>query len=123
SVSYYLEALKMAEREKDLKNIAIASNGLGNALGNIPKREQEALDYFNRALKTEEQRKNNRGIAMNLLSIGHYYINQEQFQQAREQLTSLIQLNLQIKDDYEIAMTNEYLCISYLEEGKDFQKA
>src|SRR5690606_12934869 len=87
SVSYYLEALKMAEREKDLKNIAIASNGLGNALGNIPKREQEALDYFNRALKTEEQRKNNRGIAMNLLSIGHYYINQEQFQQAREQLT------------------------------------
>ena len=123
SVSYYLEALKMAENENNLKNIAIASNGLGNALGNIPNRGQEALKYFNRALKTEEQQENNRGIAMNLLSIGHYYINQQQFYQARKELSRLMILNRQIKDDYGIAITNEYFGISYLEEGKDFNKA
>lgn len=123
SVSYYLEALKIAEKENSLKNIAIASNGLGNALGNIPNRGEEALNYFNRALKTEKQQENNRGIAMNLLSIGHYYINQKQFIKAREQLSGLMAINEKLKDNYGLAMTDEYFGISYLEEGEDYTKA
>ena len=123
AVSSYLEALKIAEKESNLKNIAISSNGLGNALSNIPNRRQEALDYFNRALKTEELQKNNRGIAMNLLSISHYYIDQEQFPQAREYLSRLMILNTASKDIHGIAITEEFLGISYLREEKNFSKA
>ena len=123
SVSYYLKALRIAEKENDLKNIAISSNGLGNALGNIPYRRQEALDFFNRALKVEKERGNNRGIAMNLLSISHYYIDQQEFHQAREQLSQLMTLNLHLKDEHGIAITDEYFGISYLEERKNYAKA
>ena len=123
SVSYYLKALKLAEKENNLKNIAIASNGLGNALGSIPNRGEEALEYFNRALKTEESHGNNRGKAMNLLSIGHYHIKQKQFDKARQQLSKLMILNQQLKDAYGLAMTDEYFGISFLEEGKDYNKA
>ncbi len=123
SVSYYLKALNIAERENNLKNIAIASNGLGNALGNIPNREQEALLYFNQALKVEKEAGNNRGIAMNLLSISHYFINQQEFHQARERLSQLEVLNRGLKDNHGLAITDEYFGISYFEEGNDFPKA
>ena len=123
SVSSYLEALKIAEKESNLKNIAIASNGLGNALSNLPNRRQEALDYFNRALKTEELQKNDRGIAMNLLSISHFYIDQKQFEVAREYLTRLMTLNKALNDIHGIAITEEYFGISYLREEKNFSKA
>lgn len=123
SVSYYLKALKFAEKENDLKNIAIASNGLGNALGNISNRRQEALNFFNQALKAEKERENNRGIAMNLLSISHYYIDQQEFHQAREQLSQLMSLNQHLNDDHGLAITDEYFGLSYLEEGKNYPKA
>src|SRR5690554_1944958 len=38
SVRFFIEALKIAELEQDLRNIAIASNGLGNTFINIPER-------------------------------------------------------------------------------------
>ncbi|MEO6683735.1 MAG: histidine kinase, partial [Ginsengibacter sp.] len=123
SVFYYLEALKLAERENNLKNIAISSNGLGIALGNIPGRQTEALDYLNRALITEKDQGNNRGVAMNLLSIGHYYIDNRDFSQAREHLTKLLELNEKFKDEHGIAITLESLGLSYLYEGKDYKKA
>ena len=86
SVKYYLAALKIAEKENDLKNIAISSNGLGNALENIPEKQDEALSYFNRALKAEKSRNNSRGIAMNFLSIGDYYIQKKEYTIARDYL-------------------------------------
>src|SRR5699024_9405227 len=45
AVTYYLKALKLAEEHDAPRDIAIASNGLGIALNNIPGREDEALNY------------------------------------------------------------------------------
>src|SRR5699024_1386805 len=36
AIAYYMKALEIAEKGNNLKNIAIASNGIGNALGDIP---------------------------------------------------------------------------------------
>lgn len=123
AVKYYLAALKIAEREKDLKNIAISSNGLGNALENIPERQDEALSLFNRALKAEKSRNNPRGIAMNLLSIGDYYIQKKEYKIARNYLEKLKKLNAANNDEHGLAITDEFFGISYLEEGKDYNKA
>lgn len=123
AVKYYLAALKIAEKEKDLKNIAISSNGLGNALENIPERQDEALSLFNRALKAEKSRNNPRGIAMNLLSIGDYYIQKKEYKIARNYLEKLKKLNAANNDEHGLAITDEFFGISYLEEGKDYNKA
>lgn len=123
SVSWYLKALTIAEKENNLKNIAISCNGLGNALGNIPNRQEEALEYFNRALKTEEIQKNSRGVAMNLLSISDYYIDTKQFLPARQQLNQLMDLNRKLKDEHGMAITAEFFGLSYLREGKNYEKA
>jgi tetratricopeptide (TPR) repeat protein len=123
AVQYYLDALKIAEKENDLKNIAISSNGLGNTLGNIPERQDESLAYFNRALQAEKSRNNPRGMAMNFLSIGDYYIQKKEYKIARDYLKKLKDLNRTNKDKHGLAITDEFYGISYLEEGKELDRA
>lgn len=123
SVKYYLAALKIAEKENDLRNIAISSNGLGNALENIPERENEALSFFYRALKVEKYRNNAKGMAMNFLSIGDYYIRKKDYKTARNYLQMLKKLNEVNSDAHGLAITDEYFGISYLDEGKDYNTA
>lgn len=123
AISYYMKALKMAEKENDLRDIAISSNGIGNALGNIPGREEEALGYFERALKAEKKRDNSLGMAMNYLSISDYYIDKKQFNIARGYLNKLLVINQKRNDLFGLAITYEFYGKSYLEEGKDLQKA
>ena len=123
SVLYYLAALKIAEKENDLKNIAISSNGLGNALGNIPERQDEALAFFNRALEVERLRDNNLGVAMNYLSISDYYIQKHEYNTARKYLGELKKLNEMRSDDHGLAMTDEFYGLSYLKEGKDYDRS
>src|SRR5699024_321251 len=74
AATYLFKALRLAEANHELRNIAIASNNLGNALSNIPEREDEAISYFKKAMDAEEKRGNDLGMAMNLLSISTYYI-------------------------------------------------
>ncbi|MBO2545696.1 tetratricopeptide repeat protein [Salegentibacter sp. BDJ18] len=123
AVSYYMEALKIAERENDLKNIAIASNGIGNALTSIPGRADQALDYFERSLEAEKERNNSLGVAMNYLSIGDYYIDKSNFTKAREYLNELLEINREREDQYGLAITNEFLGKSYLVEGRNLNRA
>ncbi|MGI0106850.1 tetratricopeptide repeat-containing sensor histidine kinase [Salinimicrobium sp. WS361] len=123
AVSYYMKALKIAEEENDLKNIAIAGNGIGNTLGNIPGRQDEALTYFERSLEAEKQRGNSLGVAMNYLSISDYYIDKEEFTTARKYLDELLRINREREDNYGLAITYEFYGKSYLEEGKDLDKA
>jgi len=123
AVSYYLQALALAEKEQDLKNISIASNGLGNALSSIPDREEEALTYFERALKTEEQRNDSLGMAMNILSISDYYIKKKQHGKALKYLDRLMEINTKRNDLFGIAITNEFYGHAYLSEEKDLDKA
>ena len=123
AVSYYMKALKIAEKENDLKNIAIAGNGIGNTLGNIPGRQDEALSYFERSLEAEKERGNSLGVAMNYLSISDYYIDKEEYKTARKYLDELLRINRERNDDYGLAITYEFYGKSYLEEGKDLNRA
>ncbi|MFA5619549.1 MAG: histidine kinase [Weeksellaceae bacterium] len=107
SVNYYLKALKIAETTENLKNIAISSNGLGNTLSNIPGKEEEALQYFQNALKVEEKRNESLGIAMNLLSISKLYIDKRDFDESFRLLSRLKQVNEQRQDVFGMAVTNE----------------
>lgn len=120
---YYMEALKIAEKENDLKNIAISSNGIGNTLGNIPGRANEILPYFENALKAEEKRGNELGVAMNYLSISGYYIDNGNYNTAREYLDKLFNLDQKRKDLFGLAITYEFRGVSYLKEGKNLDKA
>lgn len=117
AVKYYLEALKIAETENDLRNIAIASNGLGNSLSFVDGREDEAINYFMQALKTERERGNMRGTAMNLLSVGSYYIRLGEHDHARQILDELLEINQTSNDQHGLAITYEYFGHNYFEEG------
>ena len=123
AITYYMHALRIAERENDLKNIAISSNGIGNTLGNIPGREEEALGYFERSLEAEKARDNSLGVAMNYLSISDYYIDKEQYKTARQYLDELHKINKDREDLYGLAITYEFYGKSYLEEGTNLEKA
>jgi len=123
SVSYFMKALKIAEKENDLRNISISSNGIGNALGNIPGREDEALQYFERALETEKTRGNTLGMAINYLSISDYYINREEYNTARDYLDELLQLNKKIEDEFGLAITYQFMGLAYSKEGENLEKA
>lgn len=123
AVEFYLEALTIAEQEKDLKNIAISSNGMGNTLSHIPNRAEDALRYFERSLEAESQRGNTLGMAMNYLSISDFYIRKGAYSTAREYLDKLLTLNKEREDTFGLAMTYEFYGISYLEEGRRLDKA
>jgi len=123
AISFYMKALKLAEEENNLKNIAIASNGIGNSLGQIPERKDEAIEFFKRSLAAEKKLNNSLGVAMNYLSISAYYIDKKDFYIARKYLDRLLEINKERNDKFGLAITYEHFGIAYLEEGKDLEKA
>ncbi|MBK6266311.1 tetratricopeptide repeat protein [Marivirga sp. S37H4] len=123
AVLYYKEALKIAEEENDLKNIAISCNGLGNTFLYIPNRENDALTYFKRALEASKAQGNKLGVAMNYLSISDFYNKQEEYLEARSYLNELLALNTERKDTFGLAITYEFFGLNYYEEDKDLQKS
>lgn len=123
SVFYFMKGLEIAENENDLRNISISSNGIGNALANIPGREDEALKYFERALDAEKERGNTLGMAINYISISDYYILKENYNTARDYLDILLQLNKKMNDEFGLAITYQSMGQAYLKEGKDLGKA
>ena len=123
AVYYYLKALSIAERQEDLKNIAISCNGLGNTFSQIPSKEDESLLFFERSLAAEEKRNNTLGMAMNYLSISDHYTGQKQFAKGREYLDKLLTLNEEREDNFGLAITYEYYGHSYLSENAQVQKA
>lgn len=123
AVKYYLFALNIAEREKNMRNIEIACNGLGNAYIAIPGRESLALEYLERALLTAKQERNKRGEAIQYLTIGGYYDKLKQYEKARTYFNKLIQINKQIGDKKGIAMSLKALGDSYLNAGDDLDLA
>ncbi|QDH78070.1 tetratricopeptide repeat protein [Echinicola soli] len=123
AVYFYLEALKVAEAQNNLRNIAISCNGLGNTLLHLPGREEDALAYFERSLEAERKRNNTLGIAMNYLSIGDYFTEKKEFNTARSYLNKLLEINQARKDTFGLGITYEYFGQNYFQEGKDLQKA
>src|SRR5690625_3895741 len=123
AISFYMKALELAEEENNLKNIAIASNGIGNSLGKIPERREEAIVFFKRSLEAEKKMNNSLGIAMNYLSISAYYIERKDFYIAKKYLNRLLEINKERNDKFGLAITYEFYGIAYLEEGENLDKA
>lgn len=123
AVGYFLEALKVAESVGDLRNIAISNNGLGNTFINIPERRREALDYFLKALAAEQQQNNDRGVAINYLSISDYFTQNQQYDTARVYLQKLLEINQKMDDAFGLGMTHEFYGHNYLQEGLDLEQA
>ncbi|MCC5937384.1 MAG: histidine kinase [Lunatimonas sp.] len=123
AVDHYLYALKIAEKEGDLRNIAIASNGLGNSFSQLEGNEEAALYYYLKALEVEKQRENSLGMAMNFLSISSHHINSQAYDTARKYLAELESINTIRKDKHGLAMTYEYMGHAYYEENKDLANA
>src|SRR5690606_18583398 len=123
AVSYFIEALKVAEAEGDLRNIAISNNGLGNTVINIPERRKEALQYFLQALRAEEKLKHDRGGAINYLSIREYFTRNQQYDTARVYLKKLLEINQKMGDAFGLGMTHEFYGHNYLQEGINLEEA
>ncbi len=123
AISFYMKALELAEEENNLKNIAIASNGIGNSLGKIPERREEAIVFFKRSLEAEKKMNNSLGIAMNYLSISAYYIERKDFYIAKKYLNRLLEINKERNDKFGLAITYEFYGIAYLEEEENLDKA
>lgn len=123
AVAFYIYALRIAEAEQDLRNIAISSNGLGNTFIDIPERKDQALEYFLKALKAEEEQKNTRGIAINYLSLGDYFSQKEQFDTAKVYLEKLLKINEEMNDQYGLGVTYEFFGHNTLRQGVDLNQA
>lgn len=123
AVNYFIEALRIAEKEDDLRNIAISSNGLGNTFFSIPERMDEALKYFLQALDAEMKQNNNRGIAINYLSISDYFTQNGKYDTARVYLNKLLELNQKMNDSFGLGMTYEFYGHNYLREGSAIETA
>lgn len=123
AVLFYKEALKIAEEENDIKNIAISCNGLGNTFLYIPNRGEDAINYFMRSLEAEKERGNSLGVAMNYLSISDLYNQKEEYLKARSYLNALLAINTERKDTFGLAITYEFFGLNYFEEGKDYKQS
>lgn len=117
SMDYYLKALKIAEEQNDLKNIGISSNGIGNTISNIPDKKNEALHYFQKSLDAHIQLKDSLGIAMNLLSIGNFYIESRDYSKAFKTLEELKTINRIRNDLFGKAITSESFGSAFLTQG------
>ncbi|MDX1326138.1 MAG: tetratricopeptide repeat protein, partial [Arenibacter sp.] len=118
AVEYYMKALRIAEAENSLLNIEIASNGLGNTFMAIPHKQEEGLQYLERALAVAKKADNRLGLAMNYLTISGYHDKLHQHQEARSYLHKLLTLNEELNDPYGKAMTLKAFGESYLIENK-----
>lgn len=123
AVEYHLIALRIAETENDLRNIEIASNGLGNTFIAIPGRQKAALEYLERALKAAVESGNRRGTAIQYLTIGGYYDELKEHDKARQYFNDLLKINEEIGDDHGRSMAFKALGESYMNAGDDLSRA
>jgi len=123
AIDYHVKALRLAEREMDTRNIEIACNGIGNTLMAIPGKEEEGLAYLEKALDIAKKVGNQRGIAIQNLTIGGYYDQLGQHRKARTYLREILKINETRKDARGRGMGLRALGESHLAEGTDLQQA
>lgn len=123
AVDYHMKALRLAEKENNTRNIEIACNGIGNTLMAIPGKEKQGLEYQEKALGVAKQVGNQRGIAIQNLTIGGYYDQLGQHTIARTYLRQILAINETRKDERGRGLGLKALGESYLAEGKDLQQA
>lgn len=117
AVDYYLIALKLAEQIDNKLSMEIAYNGLGITFLKIPGKQEQALEYLEKALAIAIEAGNQRGQAMQYLSISGYYLQQGDYGYARKTLDELMALNQRMNDRHGIAMTHQQISEIYLAEG------
>jgi class 3 adenylate cyclase len=91
-IQYGLEGLKLAEKLKWKKGLAICYNSLGvnyKAKSNYPK----ALEYYQNSLEINEKMGDKKGMAFNLGNIGNIYNSQSNYTKALEYHNKALKIN------------------------------
>jgi len=120
-LEYYHKSLRLYEKIKDKKGIAISLHNIGgiyNDQGDIPK----ALESFHKSLKILEEIKGKQGIAISLNSIGAIYHNQGDLPKALEYYHKSLKIREEIKDKQGIAYSLNNIGATYHNQG-DLPKA
>src|SRR5690625_859836 len=123
AASYYYKVINKQDKFKDERNLAIAYNGLAITLMHIPGKEDEAITYFLEAKNIADKANNKLGVAMNLLSISHFYIENNDFDKALENINELYKINTELKDSFGIAVSIESYGRLYNKKEKNSLKA
>lgn len=108
ALEYYSRALKIDEELKDKSGIAANLGNIGNVfmyLGNestdVKKRNylyKKAINYFNEALKIDEELDDKNGIAVNLGNIGNIYNYEQEYDTALIYYLKALKINEEIDD-------------------------
>ena len=116
-LNYGIETLELARKLGYRKEIANASNAIGNmylAQGDYPK----AIDYYLKALKLDEELQNKKGIATRLGNIGLVYEVQAEYQKALEYYFKALKLDEELENKYGIAIHLGNIGIVYDDQAK-----
>lgn len=123
SAQYYYKVIHAQEEIKDERNLAIAYNGLAITLSNIPGKQKETIYYFLEAKNMAQKENNKLGVAMNLLSISLFYIENGLLEEALESIDELYEINREIKDSFGIAIAKESYGRLFKEQTNTLAKA
>ncbi len=104
AVRYGREALELAEKFNDRKNMATAMNNIGRGLRFIGNYEN-AINYYNQALKIYQDMNNETGYALTLTNIGESYQMRGEYDKALEYLQKAMKIQVKNKDSLNLAGT------------------
>lgn len=117
STYHYLALELSADNDKYLRNKAMAMNGLGNiflAMNN----SKQALNYFEQALKIEQELSNNLGQAINYANIAEAYTISNDLDSALYFYTESMQQNNIIDSDIGRAICKRAMGLIYYEKDR-----
>ncbi|MCL3779779.1 tetratricopeptide repeat protein [Prolixibacteraceae bacterium JC049] len=118
ATNYHLEALKLTESLPINDAIIQRSVGIGlNSMGNINLMQEnyrKAIDYFQRAIKTDGSANSLLGMAINYNNIGEAYVMLNQPDSALQFYKKSLEINIQIKSQKGIAICNNGIGSAFL---------
>ncbi len=111
---YHFKALNLSAEQRifeetlNLKNQAIACNGIGNISLSL-ERPQESEEFFRRALEIEKKLESPLGMAINFANLGSVLLNRNDFDSARFFFEQSLEQNKLIRSDLGIALCHNHL--------------
>lgn len=117
AISYYEEALKLAEEKGNKENIAIFLNNIGSIYDEWG-RYDKAIEYFERSLRIKQETDNKEGIAKSLNNIGMVYYAWQKHEEAILNFKEALALDLELGDKRQMALRYNNIGLSFFELSK-----
>jgi class 3 adenylate cyclase/Tfp pilus assembly protein PilF len=121
AITYYEEALKLAEENENKRNIAIFLNNIGSIYDEWG-RYDKAIEYFERSLRIKQEIDDEEGIANSLNNIGMVYYVWKKYDDAIQNFKEALALDVKRNDKKQMAMRINNIGISFFE-MKNFDSA